>query len=112
MVGLRPIRENDGVYKNYQDHMRFKNKLKRLDDLLEFGEIDPIYEESQEELDLEIEEDRQLEATRLEFLCSEIEDLDLSIEEPKIGNFKFKSQYFGYSLSGNLGGIIWRQWFV
>ena len=70
--------------------------------------------ETENELDLEeisnIERAIKIEAERQQFLNSEIEDLvPDSIVEARIGSVKLKSKFLVFSLSGNLGGIVWRK---
>ena len=99
------IDESDELFETYRQgkYLRLKKKMIRID---ENFEIDPIEEETLEEM----EEIERCERERMEFLCSEIEDF---VPEKgsgiKVKNFSFKSKIIGFSFKGNLGGLIWRE---
>ena len=79
--------------------------MTNLDTNFEFGELYPIYEEEQYDLDLEAE---LKEFERLEREC-EIEDDFYKTEEPPIANDKIKSNSALFSFAGNLVGLLWKE---
>ena len=62
-----------------------------------------------EETPAELEEIEKNERERREFLSSEIEDFVETVSGEKVGDFRFKSKIIGFSFTGNLGGLIWRE---
>ena len=111
MVNYRyPISVGE-LYERQNRFLKLKREIKRIEIMLEENDIGMIEEETQLEMqEFKIREDKE-KRDREEFLNSEIEDWvpDEIISGGGARNIKFKSSLDGVSLTGNLGGIIWRE---
>ena len=112
MVNYRyPIVDGE-LYEKQNKFLKLKKQIKMVEIMLEEWDIGSIEEESEfEMIEFKIMEEEE-KKDREEFLRSEIEDWvpdeKISGAGAKVG-FKFKSSLVGVSLTGNLGGLIWRE---
>ena len=98
------------LYERQSKFLKLKKQIKMVEIMLEENDMEMIEEETQEEM-IEFKNMEEKEKKdRAEFLNSEIEDWvpDEKISGARVG-FKFKSSLSGVSLTGNLGGLIWRE---